>query len=188
MLFVAALVWILPLFPAQPKLGPVLNPVTQFIPPKFPLLLIVPAFAIDLVRGRIAHGTCGFRRLCWAPCFSECSGASQWWFADFLMSSGGGQRVFRNHLSRLFFGTGLRLKRETCSFARERNFSTVMAIALGASIVMSRIGVGMGAMDGNGQAMKRVALWIAVAMAAQAHVGSPDVFLEGSAGAYPMYS
>jgi hypothetical protein len=40
---------ILPLFPASPKLGPVFQPVTQFIPPKFPILLIVPAIALDLL-------------------------------------------------------------------------------------------------------------------------------------------
>ena len=49
-IFTAGLVWILPLFPAEPKLGPVFNPVTHFVPPQFPLLLIVPAFAIDLLR------------------------------------------------------------------------------------------------------------------------------------------
>src|SRR5258706_5720925 len=53
--FTAALIWILPLFAAQPKLGPVYNPVTQFIPPNFPLLLIVPALAIDLLGQRIGE-------------------------------------------------------------------------------------------------------------------------------------
>ncbi len=48
--FTASLIWILPRFPAQPKLGPVFNPVTEFVPPDFPLLLIVPAIAIDLLR------------------------------------------------------------------------------------------------------------------------------------------
>jgi len=41
-------------------------------------------------------------------------------------------------------------------------------------------------MDGDREAMKRAALWIAVAIGAQAHVGSPDVFFEGSAGPYPL--
>jgi hypothetical protein len=48
MLFVIALVLILPLFPAEPKLGPVYQPVTHFIPPPFPLLLVVPGLALDL--------------------------------------------------------------------------------------------------------------------------------------------
>jgi len=41
--------WILPLFPAQPKLGPVYQHVTHLIPLRFPLLLIVPAIVLDLL-------------------------------------------------------------------------------------------------------------------------------------------
>ena len=39
---------------AQPKLGPVYHPVTHFIPWEFPLLLIVPAFVMDLILQRTA--------------------------------------------------------------------------------------------------------------------------------------
>ena len=46
---------ILPLFPADPKLGPVYQHVTQFVPPEFPLLLVVPAFALDLLWQRTPH-------------------------------------------------------------------------------------------------------------------------------------
>ena len=40
----SAFLWILPLFAAEPKLGPVYRQVTHFIPWEFPLLLVVPAF------------------------------------------------------------------------------------------------------------------------------------------------
>lgn len=43
-----AMVWILPLFPAQPKLAPIYNPVDHMVPPNFPQLMIVPGFCIDL--------------------------------------------------------------------------------------------------------------------------------------------
>ena len=43
-----ALVWILPLFPAQPRLGPINLPMDHMAAPLFPLLLVVPAAAIDL--------------------------------------------------------------------------------------------------------------------------------------------
>lgn len=43
------MVWVLPLFPAQPKLGPINNPLDHMAAPLFPLLLIVPAVAIDLI-------------------------------------------------------------------------------------------------------------------------------------------
>src|SRR5215470_3258576 len=47
--FILLMSWILPLFPAEPKLGPVYFPVTHFVPPEFPLLVIVPAIALDLL-------------------------------------------------------------------------------------------------------------------------------------------
>jgi hypothetical protein len=46
---VALMVWILPLFRAEPRLAPIYNPVTHMVPPSFPLLLVVPAFFIDLL-------------------------------------------------------------------------------------------------------------------------------------------
>ncbi len=46
---VLALVWILPLFRAQPLLAPIYNPVVRMVPPNFPLLLVFPGLAIDLV-------------------------------------------------------------------------------------------------------------------------------------------
>jgi hypothetical protein len=49
MAFTIAEILILPLFPATPKLGPVFYPVTHMVPANFPILLIVPAFALDLL-------------------------------------------------------------------------------------------------------------------------------------------
>lgn len=49
MAFYALLIWILPLFSAQPMLAPIYNPVTSMVPPPFPVWLIVPAVAIDLL-------------------------------------------------------------------------------------------------------------------------------------------
>ncbi len=41
--------WTLQLFPATPMLAPIYNPVTHMVPPPFPLLLIFPAIAIDML-------------------------------------------------------------------------------------------------------------------------------------------
>ena len=51
MAFYALLIWILPLFAAQPMLAPIYNPVTHMVPPPFPLWLVVPAVAIDWLVG-----------------------------------------------------------------------------------------------------------------------------------------
>ena len=41
---IIVLIWILPIFPATPRFGPVFNDVTRMLPPSFPLLLFIPAF------------------------------------------------------------------------------------------------------------------------------------------------
>jgi hypothetical protein len=43
------MLWTLPLFPAQPKLGPVYQNITHMVPLPFPILLVVPAFVLDLI-------------------------------------------------------------------------------------------------------------------------------------------
>src|SRR5947209_5155027 len=49
MVLYLAMILILPLFPAHPKLAPIYHPVDHMISPAFPLLLIFPAAAIDLI-------------------------------------------------------------------------------------------------------------------------------------------
>jgi hypothetical protein len=84
--FVLLVSWILPLFPAQPKLGPVYHQLTQFTPPEFPLLLIVPAIVLDLLWQR-TPGWSGWRQaLVSGAVFLAVFAAVQWPFADFLMS------------------------------------------------------------------------------------------------------
>jgi len=41
--------WIFPLFPAQPMLAPIYNPVTHMVPPPFPMMVILPAIVIDVL-------------------------------------------------------------------------------------------------------------------------------------------
>ncbi len=84
------MIWILPLFPAQPKLAPIFNPVTHMVPPQFPLLLIPPAMAIDLILARAGEINGAWRRLGWAAAltagFLGVFIAVQWYFSEFLIS------------------------------------------------------------------------------------------------------
>jgi hypothetical protein len=82
--------WILPLFPGQPRLGPIYNPIDHFVPLAFPLLLVVPAFVVDLLRDWIGHGR-GWRRdwllvLLAGPAFFATFFVTQWFFSAFLLS------------------------------------------------------------------------------------------------------
>ena len=92
--FLIAIILILPLFPAQPKLGPVFQPVTQFIPPSFPMLLIVPAILIDLLWNRIGERNTLLVAAVSGPLFVLALVAVQWPFADFLMTGAARNRFF----------------------------------------------------------------------------------------------
>ncbi len=93
-LFLGAL-WIFPLFPAAPKLGPVYQNVTGMVPLWFPVLLIVPAFALDVLRQKM-----GARWGRWQSAinagvvFMAAFIAAQWPFANFLMSPAARNRIF----------------------------------------------------------------------------------------------
>ena len=84
--FALAFLWILPLFPAEPKLGPVYREVTHFIPWEFPLLIVVPAFVMDLIMQRTTTWRPLARGLVVGVAFFAAFIAVQWPFADFMMS------------------------------------------------------------------------------------------------------
>jgi hypothetical protein len=92
--FILLMSWVLPLFPAEPKLGPVYTNVVQFIPPEFPLLVIVPAFALDLLWQRTANWGAWKQSLVSGAVFLAVFAAVQWPFGDFLMSPAARNWVF----------------------------------------------------------------------------------------------
>jgi hypothetical protein len=95
-LFLAGL-WIFPLFPAAPKLGPVYQHITHMVPLWFPTLLIVPAFALDRLRQGLGARWGSWNSTALAGwVYLSVFIAAQWPFADFLMSP-----LARNQ----FFGT-----------------------------------------------------------------------------------
>jgi len=97
------MIWILPLFPAQPKLAPIYNPVTHMVPPPFPLLLILPALGIDLLMQAVRRGSraLGFLRSSdallaggVAAVFLGIFVPVQWFFSIFLLSDAADNWVF----------------------------------------------------------------------------------------------
>jgi hypothetical protein len=85
----AAMVWILPLFPATPKLGPIYQNVTHLVPMNFPLLLAVPAFVGDVVLqlGEEERRNDWLTALVAGLAFFVTFLGIQWGFAYFLMSN-----------------------------------------------------------------------------------------------------
>lgn len=85
---------IFPLFPAQPKLGPVFNPVTHLIPAKFPILIFVPALALDLLWQRTRAWKPWKVALVSGFLFIAVLAIVEWPFANFLLSKASENRFF----------------------------------------------------------------------------------------------
>ncbi len=87
------LMWLIQLFPATPKLGPIYQSITRMVGLSFPVLLLVPAVGVDLVMQRVR-----LRPLLLAPVlaavFLALFLAVQWPFASFLMSAAARNRFF----------------------------------------------------------------------------------------------
>lgn len=95
MMIYILMILLLPLFPAHPKLAPIYHPVDHMVPPPFPLLLILPALAIDFIEGNF-----GQRRNDWllavilAATFLIIIFPVQWNFSAFLLSDAADNRFF----------------------------------------------------------------------------------------------
>jgi hypothetical protein len=141
-----AFTWILPLFPAEPKLGPVYQKITHLIPPDFPMLLIVPAIAIDLLRHRIGGWNRWAQSAAVGAAFLASFTAVQWPFADFLMSPASRNWIFATNNFPYFI-------RPQSPWARNLFFPTDasalafwvhMGIAVLVAIVMTELGTRWG--------------------------------------------
>ncbi len=80
------MIWVLQLFPATPKLAPVFNPVTHMVAPPFPLLLVVPAAALDLLVQRFGPGRDWRLAVLAGVTFLGVFFVTQWFFTEFLLT------------------------------------------------------------------------------------------------------
>jgi hypothetical protein len=94
MFFAIAEVLILPLFPASPKLGPVYYPVTHLVPAKFPILIVFPALALDLLWQRTRGWQPWKVAILSGLLFTAVLVAVEWPFANFLLSKASQNRFF----------------------------------------------------------------------------------------------
>jgi hypothetical protein len=93
-IFVISEILILPLFRAQPKLGPVFFPVTHLVPAKFPILIVAPALALDLLWQRTRTWKFWQIALVSGFVFIAVLTVVEWPFATFLLSKASENRFF----------------------------------------------------------------------------------------------
>jgi hypothetical protein len=138
--------WLLPLFPAQPKLGPVYQNVTHLIPLRFPLLLIVPAIVADLLLRKLEQRPAWTKAALVGPAFVLSFLAVQWPFANFLMSPASRNWVFGTAYFAYFDPAGFLYDPYKFVVAESTRaaFLLVMAAAILASILTTRLGLAWG--------------------------------------------
>ena len=142
-------VWILPLVPAAPKLGPVYQNITHLVPPDFAKLFLFGALAFDLVR-RLAS------RKSWSDwklaslgglAFLAAYIAVQWPFADFLMSPASRNWFFATQNFPYMVPSSSEWVRNIFvpTESSPAQFATRMAFAFLAAILSARAGLAWGA-------------------------------------------
>jgi hypothetical protein len=143
--FVLALLWILPRFPAQPKLGPVMHDVKQFIPAGFPLLILIPAIVLDIVWPHIAAWSKWKQAVLSGAIFFAALVPVQWPFGNFLQSAWArnaffGSIYFDYFQSPQSYAATYRF----VNFETPAEFRIGMLIALACAIVSVWLGMGAG--------------------------------------------
>lgn len=142
--------WIFPLFAAEPKLGPVYQRVTQMVPLGFPLLLVVPAFALDFIWPKLSalQPQPGF----WNKWFQAAVAgmvyvavfmAVQWPFGNFLMTPAARNWIFGTQLEAYmvppdWFGV------RNLFWPGELHFWRNLGLAYCAATIVTRLGMMLG--------------------------------------------
>jgi len=142
-----ALIWLLPLFPAEPKLAPIYREVTHMIPPAWPLLLVLPAIAMDFLYRRWERKPYSIWLLtgAMAAVYLVILMPAQWHFSTFLISPAAEQSAFfaGNHQFPYYSSPG-EWRYRFWEIDKNPLTPSVVLIAFGLACLSTRIGLGVG--------------------------------------------
>src|ERR1700676_1878506 len=137
--------WILPLFPAEPKLGPVYQHITHLVPLHFPLLLIVPAIVLDLLWRKTGEWGRWKLAAVTGPALVVSFLAAQWPFANFLMLPAARNRLFGMAYFAYFDPANFLYDPYQFRNVETRGrFWALMMLALVFSVITARLGLAWG--------------------------------------------
>jgi hypothetical protein len=83
---VVLMIWVLQVWPATPRLAPIYNPVDRMVPPPFPLLLVFPGIALDLLLRRFGRTNDWLLAPVAGVLFVAVMLVTHWTWADFIVS------------------------------------------------------------------------------------------------------
>ena len=136
-----ALVVLLPLFPAQPLLGPIYVRNDRFMPADFPLLLVVPALCIDVAIRRLRGHDWRLSAVV-AGLFVVTLFLTEWPFADFLMTPWARNWLFATH--RMPYYVDPAFQKNWYTLARPDHIVKGVPIAILLAFVSTRCGLWWG--------------------------------------------
>ena len=138
--------WLLPLFPATPKLGPVFTNITHMVPLEFPTLLIVPAIVLDFLLNRYAHKNKWILAGMLGTAYLAVLLLVHWPFGDFMISPAARNWVFgQNYFPYMESPSEYHFNWEFGDLAPTTGaFLYGIGIALVTAILGSRIGLAAG--------------------------------------------
>jgi hypothetical protein len=140
LMFVMLLV--LPLFRAEPLLGPIYVHIDRFMPPDFPLFLVAPAVLIDLAMRRMGRERDWRLSAVLAIAFVAAFLVVQWPFADFMMTSWARNRIFiADHMP---YSIDPAFQARWYTVNPPDNLALGLSIALGLAFVSARCGLWWG--------------------------------------------
>jgi hypothetical protein len=138
--------WLVPLVPAEPKLGPVYTRVTHLVPLEFPILLFAGAAALDFFLDRLAGRKKWLQAAVAGAGFLLAMIAVQWPIGNFLISPLAENRIFgTNYYPYMEPPSNYHLNHQFNFYEHSRaQFWVGMLIAFAAAFVMTRIGLAWG--------------------------------------------
>jgi hypothetical protein len=138
--------WLVPLVPAEPKLGPVYTRVTHLVPGEFPLLLFAGAAALDFLLDRLAGRNKWLQAAVGGSGFLLAMIAVQWPMGKFLISRYAENRLFgTDYYSYMVRPSEYHLAHQFEFYEKTRaQFWMGMIVAFVAAFLMTRIGLAWG--------------------------------------------
>jgi hypothetical protein len=138
--------WLVPLVPAQPKLGPVYTQITHLVPMEFPLLLFAGAAALDFLLDRLAGRNKWLQALVAGVGFVVVMIAVQWPAGSFLVSPLAENRIFgTDYYSYMMRPSDYHYAHEFFAWEKTRaDFWLGMVFAFVAAILTTRVGLAWG--------------------------------------------
>jgi hypothetical protein len=138
--------WLVPLVPAEPKLGPVYTRVTHLVPMQFPLLLVAGAAALDFLLDRLSGRDKWLQAAVGGAGFLLAMITVQWPMGRFLISPLAENRIFgTNYYPYMQPPSEYHFDHQFNFYEKSRaQFWIGMLIAFAASFVMTRIGLSWG--------------------------------------------